>query len=244
MPRTHVTRNNGLTNYIIYDSDLIDFSEARQLFMHQEELSTTLTGGRGGASELPFKNGTFVLRRYKRGGLIQKIHQSKYVWSGMSLTRPWREWLLLYRLYNRNLPVPQPVAARAIRQGFTYQAEILTKKIEHSQSLACVLSNGEIIDRDWRRIGACIRRFHDAAVFHADLNAHNILLDTNQAIWIIDFDRGKLNPRFPMWKVMNLKRLKRSLSKLQNQQPCSAFSLKNWKELLKGYRPPQKQGVK
>jgi hypothetical protein len=46
-----------------------------------------------------------------------------------------------------------------------------------------------------------------------------------------------------MWKVMNLKRLKRSLSKLQNQEPHSAFSLKNWKELLEGYRTPQEQGV-
>jgi len=244
MHRTHVTRSHGVTSYLIYDSDMIGLSEARQLFTHQDELSTTLTGGRGGAFELSFKNDTFVLRRYKRGGLIQKLHQSKYVWTGISLTRPWREWLLLYRLYNWNLPVPQPVAARAMRQGFTYQAEILTRKVQHTQSLAWSLSHGKLTDRDWRRIGECIRRFHDAHVFHADLNAHNVLMDFDQAIWIIDFDRGKLNPPLPLWKVMNLKRLKSSLSKLQNQQPSLVFSPKDWEELLKGYKARQKQGIK
>ncbi|HVF34656.1 MAG TPA: lipopolysaccharide kinase InaA family protein, partial [Candidatus Saccharimonadia bacterium] len=62
--------------------------------------------------------------------------------------------------------------------------------------------------------GDTIRRFHDAGVWHADLNAHNVLRDEAGAFWLLDFDRGWLAPPRERWRRANLARLERSLRKV------------------------------
>jgi 3-deoxy-D-manno-octulosonic acid kinase len=66
----------------------------------------------------------------------------------------------------------------------------------------------------WSRIGDTLGRFHREGVFHADLNAHNVLLDADEAVWLIDFDRGALRASGTEWKRANLSRLFRSLQKI------------------------------
>jgi 3-deoxy-D-manno-octulosonic acid kinase len=39
-----------------------------------------------------------------------------------------------------------------------------------------------------------IARFHRAGVWHADLTAHNILLEVRGVPWLLDFDRGRIRP--------------------------------------------------
>ena len=237
MHRTHVIHEHrNTTRYIIYDSEILELQEAEQLFADQISSRAPLAGGRGGAWELTFNNETLVLRRYKRGGLAQRFAQDRHVWTGISSSRPWQEWLLLFELWKKSLPVPRPVAAQVVRSGFIYQAEIMTKKIEDAQSLAWRAVHRSLALTDWHRIGKCIRCLHDAEVFHADLNAHNVLMDENDKIWIIDLDRGKINPMIPMWKMWNLKRLKRSLDKVQAQHPSMSFSPHAWKALLTSYQ--------
>ena len=47
----------------------------------------------------------------------------------------------------------------------------------------------------WIAIGRCIRRFHDLGVCHADLNAHNMLLNEDAKVYMIDFDQCQLRHR-------------------------------------------------
>ena len=71
----------------------------------------------------------------------------------------------------------------------------------------------DLRDADWQAIGRCLRRFHDAGVHHADLNAHNVLLDGADRPWVVDFDRGRR--REPGgWRDRALQRLGRSLAKV------------------------------
>ena len=68
-------------------------------------------------------------------------------------------------------------------------------------------------DARWAAIGRCLRRFHDAGVQHADLNASNIMLGEQGEVWVLDFDRGAL--RQPgSWRERVLDRLARSLAKV------------------------------
>ena len=240
MHRTHVIHEHKNTaRYIIHDPEVLELQEAVELFAGHGAARAPLAGGRGGAWELTFNNETLVLRRYKRGGVAQRFAQDRYVWTGISSTRPWQEWLLLFELWEKNLPVPRPVAAQVVRSGFIYQAEIMTKKIEDAQSLAWRAVHQRLALSDWHRIGKCIRGLHDAEVFHADLNAHNVLMDEHDKVWIIDLDRGKLKPMIPMWKMWNLKRLKRSLDKVLAQHPSMSFSPQAWKALLTSYKAPK-----
>jgi 3-deoxy-D-manno-octulosonic acid kinase len=89
----------------------------------------------------------------------------------------------------------------------------VTERLAGARSLAERWLAGETQDQDWVQAGRCIRRFHDAGVQHADLNAHNVMLDGHGRTWLLDFDRGRLRRPGP-WHERSLARLARSLEKL------------------------------
>ena len=75
---------------------------------------------------------------------------------------------------------------------------------------------------------------HDAGVNHTDLNIHNILLDTSQNVWIIDFDKCG-HQAGDDWKEGNLNRLKRSFLKEVNKRQIQ-WQEPDWEPLLQGYQ--------
>lgn len=170
-------------------------------------------GGRGAALLVRGPFGEGVLRHYRRGGLIGRLVDDRYLFVGESRTRCVREFQLLADLCERGLPVPRPLLAGWRRSGPFYRADLLTLRIHDARTLAEHLRDGEA-DIPWRRIGATLARFHREGVFHADLNAHNVLIDGAGNVWLIDFDRGRLRVPSQDWQQANLSRLRRSLDKL------------------------------
>ena len=190
--------------------------------------------GRGTTWFIRSGDSRFVLRHYRRGGLMAKVSKDAYLWRGESETRSFAEWYLTYHLYRAGLPVPAPIAARYRRHDLFYRADLITQRIDDSESLAAKLAQGPISLTQWIAIGRCIRRFHDAGVHHADLNAHNILLTPGQ-VYLIDFDRSELRRR-GWWADSNLVRLYRSLEKVTLLTAPDSFTDQDWHSLLAGYR--------
>lgn len=191
-------------------------------------------GGRGAVRLVADGGGHYALRHYHRGGLVGRFLDDQYLWFGASATRPFREFRLLARLHTLGLPVPRPAAAGYRRNGLVYRADILTRRLPGVRSLAGVLGERPLAPGDWRRVGATIRRFHDAGVDHADLNAHNIQMDREGTVWLLDFDRGRLR-RPGRWRRRNLERLHRSLRKLRSGREHFHWEDADWQELLAGY---------
>lgn len=175
--------------------------------------SVEAPGGRGSVRFFTVAGREFVLRRYLRGGLAARFSRDGYLWLGESRTRSFRELRLLGRLADMGLPVPRPVAARYRRSGLFYRGELVTERLPGASSLASRWLAGEASDADWSAAGRCIRRFHDAGVRHADLNAHNVMLDGSGSVWLLDFDRGRV-VRPGAWRERVLARLARSLGKI------------------------------
>lgn len=175
----------------------------------------------------------YVLRSYRRGGMVGRLIEDWYLFTGTRRTRPAREIRLLERLEELDLPAPRPVAARYRRQGPIYRADILTERLPDTRPLSRALQDRALEQGTWRAIGRCIRSFHDCGVYHADLNAHNILLDDAGDVYLIDFDRGDMR-RPGDWQRTNLDRLKRSLDKLAGQPPFH-YGAADWRALLSGY---------
>lgn len=229
--------NNGKT-HILYDADVlhhVDDEYFNPLWWKQRDALTGSAMGRGRTVFVRQGEGEYVLRHYRRGGMIALFSDDRYLWAGLDKSRPWREWHLLARLYGMGLPVPRPVAARLQRRGLSYSADILMEKIP-APSLCQRLLEGPLEPQRWQKIGACIRCFHDAGVYHADMNAHNILLTDGGGVYLIDFDRGELREDPDgAWKQSNLDRLQRSLRKLINLRLDFHFEEQDWKELLCGY---------
>ncbi|GAB2724636.1 hypothetical protein GCM10027172_18730 [Halomonas garicola] len=157
-------------------------------------------------------NEQWVLRPYRRGGMVARLSEARYLWTGAERTRAFREMRLTARLFNQGLPVPRPVAACVTRHGLAYEAALITRRIPGAAALAARLEHGTAGPALLQGVGAMIRRFHDAGLDHVDLNARNILIDPDDTPWLIDLDRCRL--RAPgKWQHTNLARLTRSLGK-------------------------------
>jgi 3-deoxy-D-manno-octulosonic acid kinase len=192
-----------------------------------------VTGGRG-AAWFVAESARWALRHYRRGGFIARLSKDGYVWTGERRVRAFAEWRLLAELTRRGLPVPRPVAARYQRTGVLYRCDLITLRIPDARPLSAVLAVAPLQQGTWRDVGAAVARLHAAGADHADLNAHNILLDGCGAVRVIDFDRGRLRPP-GAWTSGNLSRLRRSLVKIAHGLPPDRFSAAAWDWLLAGY---------
>jgi 3-deoxy-D-manno-octulosonic acid kinase len=195
-------------------------------------------GGRGAAWFIASGARQWVLRHFRRGGFIARWSQDAYVWTGEDRVRAFAEWRLLHLLRQRGLPVPKPVAARYQRTALSYRCDLITERIAGAEPLSAALARGALSESLWRAIGAAVARLHRAGVDHADLNAHNILLDAKGTVSVIDFDRGRLRPP-GAWSARNLQRLRRSLAKVSREMPSGAraprYSDETWEWLMAGY---------
>lgn len=225
---------------ILYDADLPVQADSRFFDPHYWQAQGALNGtamGRGTTFFVRDGDNEWVVRHYRRGGLVARLLRDSYLWQGLAATRAWREWHLLAELFAAGLPVPQPVAAQVVRRGLWYRADIVTRRLA-AAPLAERLRQGRVEAGTWAAVGAAICRVHDAGVWHADLNAHNILLDARETPFIIDLDRGERRPRDARaegWRQGNLQRLHRSLRKLARLHGAFHFDERDWDALMAGY---------
>ena len=192
-------------------------------------------GGRGGAIYLDAPFGRSVLRHYRRGGMVASLMGDRYLWTGAERTRGFAEFRLLAELHGRGLRVPMPVAARYRRDGVHYRADLITCRIEGAVTLAELVADDRCDAQVAANAGATVAEFHAGGTWHADLNAHNVLLVGDQ-VWLVDFDRGQLRTPERAWQLSNLTRLRRSLLKLGAARDSeAAFDRTIWIPLMGAY---------
>jgi 3-deoxy-D-manno-octulosonic acid kinase len=174
----------------------------------------------------------WVLRHYRRGGLMAKLSQDGYLWTGRDRTRSFVEWRLLAELQRRGLPVPAPIAARYTRAALTYRADLITELLPGTRSLADAITGNDLPEAQWRAVGSTIAAFHRQGVYHADLNANNILLgELPGKVYLLDFDRGRIRRR-GAWEDAVIARLRRSLEKIKGKRADVRFGERQWQWLL------------
>jgi 3-deoxy-D-manno-octulosonic acid kinase len=222
---------------MLYDASCLGHPEARVFEPAHWRQSGTLesaSGGRGTVAFITTPQGQrWVLRHYRRGGLVARLLDDRYLWMGASRSRSFAEWRLLRQLRAWNLPVPRPVAARYRRAGLLYRADLLTAELPTRTTLAAALRAAPVSSETWQAVGRCVGALHARGVQHADLNAHNLLLGADGTVYVLDFDRGRIRPR-GAWERQVLARLQRSLQKVTAGLPGDRFGDAQWAQLLVG----------
>jgi len=244
--------------HLLYDPELLGESFFQStdagllnhdIFQLADTYELISTGGRGQAWFIEVGGLSAVLRAYQRGGLVSKFIRQSYIGISAEQSRAFKEWRLLQWMFAEGLPVPRPIAASLCRWPVSfsplYRAHILLQRIPNTRTLDHILSQHDLENTIWQFIGHTICRFHKAAIYHADLNANNILLDDMQKVFLIDFDKSKIvnasdsndsQHVISQWKQDNLARLKRSLIKQQGLYKTYHFSEQNWQALISGYQ--------
>lgn len=181
-----------------------------------------------------------LLRHYYRGGLVGKVNKDRFKRESVEQSRAMAEFSLLLKLRELELPVPNPVAAHfKLAPGWGYRADILVEVIPAAADVFKRLQKDALAADCWQSIGATVKQFHQAGVYHSDLNCHNILVDEQRKVWLVDFDKCGFKSAGE-WQQANLQRLLRSLLKEQKKaaEQSTAFHFdedRDWPQLLAGY---------
>ena len=89
---------------ILYDTAIIDqvsaktFSAAGWKTVSRVD-NVLRSGGRGHTLIIGDGTNEYVLRHFKRGGVVGRFVHDSYIWLGEDKTRSFMEWRLLYKLH-------------------------------------------------------------------------------------------------------------------------------------------------
>lgn len=228
VPGCHIRQNPDFTWQFEYEHFEPDY------WRHQPDFVATI-GGRGGSSLIEIDGRKAVLRRYHRGGAAGELLHDQYFWAGQSLTRPWREWDILVRARKAGLPAPEPIAALAHRTYLWYRAALITAYLEDTEMLTQRLRREKLPEDGWYRLGLLIKRMHAAGIRHADLTSDNILMDSRDNFYLVDFDKARIMNQIDDWQWQPLYRFQRSMNKRHQQQALN-FDEDDWQLLMDGYQ--------
>ena len=192
-------------------------------------------GGRGGSCLIEVAGHKAVLRRYHRGGVAGAIFSDQYLWLGQSMSRPWREWEILQRARAAGLPVPEPIAACTCRSVLWYRAALITAYLEDTEMMTQRLQRQRLPLDCWYQLGLLIKRLHVAGIRHADLTSDNILMDSKDRFYLVDFDKARVMNRLDDWQWQPLYRFQRSIDK-RNRRQTLHCDQDDWQALMDGYQ--------
>lgn len=202
-------------------------------FWHTQNAITGQAKGRGTTYFFQHHQNEYVLRHYRRGGLVGKVLSDQYLYTGLEQSRAWQEFKLLQHMQTLDLACPTPIAAMLSKSGLYYQADIISTKIPSAQDLHHILLDKSLTTEMWHKVGRTIAEFHHHQVYHHDLNIHNIMLDAEHNVWLIDFDKCGIK-QGDNWKQSNLARLKRSFEKEKRLNNIH-WQLADWQILMYAY---------
>jgi 3-deoxy-D-manno-octulosonic acid kinase len=177
-------------------------------------------GNRGSGFAFELSDGLeLFVRLARRGGLLRRLNPSLYL--GFR-PRPLIELATAVRALDLGVPVAQPLGAwiNWIAPGI-YRGALLTRRIRGMTLWEFLRTDDDphvrnLVIEEARR---AIETMHQAGVFHADLNLHNLFVaraGETFSIVILDLDKARIYARPLHLKLrrFNLERLARSARKL------------------------------
>ncbi len=234
MPREHSSGNC----HILQRQDIRQALEPEQFrpgYWQGTHAIQSHFGGRGDNFLVEVEGTRVVLRQYRRGGFVGKLLSDQYLWLGLRSCRPWREWLVLEQARAAGLPVPEPIAACACRSFFWYRAALMTAYLEDTEMLTRRLEREALDPGLWRSLGQLIKRMHDQGIRHADLTSDNVLIDSANRFYLIDFDQARIMKRLDDWQWQPLYRFQRSMVKRNRNRPLH-YGDSEWQAFMDGYQ--------
>ncbi len=200
---------------------------------NQGYLTGAPQGGRGNTVFFNLGNTHLVLREYRRGGMVRHVNRRHYLWLGLERTRAFQEMQILNTCASMQLPTPIAFASQIKRRGPSYIASLITYRLE-GETFVDVIKRDVATQAVWSAVGNSIAKLHDHGIWHADLNAHNILVNSDGEVSVIDFDRARHYEQARLPAQGNIDRLHRSLLK-EAKKHNSVFNSGGWKALLSAY---------
>ncbi len=234
--RPNIQQKSINSHVMLFDAEHFSAPIPKMFTGQYWQTQDAITGqaeGRGTTYFFQHNKNEYVLRHYRRGGLIGKVLSDQYLYTGLEQSRAWQEFKLLQHMQTLELACPTPIAAMLSKSGLYYQADIISTKIPDAQDLQHTLLKRSLTTDVWKKIGQTIAEFHHHQIYHHDLNIHNIMLDAQDKTWLIDFDKCEIR-QGNNWKNSNMARLKRSFEKEKRLRSIQ-WQQTDWQMLISAY---------
>ena len=164
-----------------------------RLFNAPTEKVGSVLGGRSSVTVAQLEGiGPVVIKYYTRGGLIRYLVERKYLKCGK--TRGQIEYEVLQEVRKLGVSAPEPIVY-AYQGSILYKAWLATREIKQQRTLAelsCVNEEHALIVMKEVAVQAAILIKNN--IFHADLHPGNVLVDSADRVFIVDFDKARLSP--------------------------------------------------
>jgi len=174
-----------------------------------------LLGGRAAISIIQLNDiGPAVVKNYTRGGIIRHFNRQTYM--KFSRYRCQSEYELLLFLDRLGVSVPQPIAF-AYQGRLFYHAWLVTREIHNSSTLVeFSKQNPEKTRTIMNDLSRQLAILVENQIHHVDLHPGNVLVDNQDNLFIIDFDKARTTPqnRYKL-KKKYIRRWQRAVSKYQ-----------------------------
>lgn len=130
-----------------------------------------------------------VIKQFFRGGLLGFFVKDRYLklWGP---SRACMEFVMLKRAAQMGVNVPEPLGF-AEQGRFCYRCWLVTRQIPGATTLAALSVADE--NRAARLMPQVMEQVDLMArhgMFHADLHPGNLIIDPNNKVWVIDFDKA------------------------------------------------------
>jgi 3-deoxy-D-manno-octulosonic acid kinase len=136
--------------------------------------------------------GSVVIKYYRRGGAIRYLMKKRYVKCGK--TRCQIEYELLQKVRSLGINAPEPVAF-AYKGRLFYQCWLVTREIRDHQTLVQLSrSNEEQARMAMKAVVKQVSMLIKNKILHADLHPGNVIVDNQNQVYLLDFDKGGVFP--------------------------------------------------
>ncbi len=152
--------------------------------------------GRGGnhRSEIPGLGNVFV-KHYLRGGLLSLIVERGHLWNPRSRSR--REFEILHDMRAAGLRTPEPLAW-AERGGCWIHCWLIMREEPNTVPLtALARENPEQAATLVPQVAPLVARLIHRRFHHVDLHPGNVLVEPDQSLMLIDFDKARTSSMSP-----------------------------------------------
>jgi 3-deoxy-D-manno-octulosonic acid kinase len=189
LTRTYDTYHFGLS------SDLSDkqLKQLIRIFTAPTEKADSVLCGRTSITITHLEGiGSVFVKYYFRGGLVQYVNQRRYLNLGKTRCQIEYEWLQKVRTLGINAPDP---IAFAYRGRLLYQCWLVTREIKDHQTLAQLSCLNEELTRIVmkgviKQVSTLIKN----KILHVDLHPGNVIVDNQNQVYLLDFDKGGVFP--------------------------------------------------
>jgi len=178
-----------------FPSDIAD-QQLKQLIRFFNLPKNSVNSALGGRTSITVTRlqgiGSVVIKYYRRGGAIRYLIKKRYLRCGK--TRCQIEYELLQKVRSLGINAPEPVAF-AYRGRLFYQCWLVTREIQDHQTLVQISrSNEEQARMAMKAVVKQVSMLIKNKILHADLHPGNVIVDNQNQVYILDFDKGGVFP--------------------------------------------------